>query len=89
MTERVTTASNTADWATHHTTGDATMFYRIANADVLGTETGQQWEGLFTAQEVEQIREKYYSHNNLTDLLVAEPACNNCDDCQLRGVCNK
>ena len=67
----------------------ATLFYRIANANPLGTETGAEWEGLFTAQEVEQIRERYYEHDRLTDVLIARLACNDCDDCDLSDHCNR
>lgn len=67
------------------------MFYRIALADPLDTEAGRSLalEGLFTAGEVEQIRERYYGRRDTTELILAKPACGDCDDCQFAEMCSR
>jgi hypothetical protein len=68
------------------------MFYRMIVTDPLDkeAETGTQVEGLFTAAEIEQIRERYYGLDWTTGLILARPACGNCEDCERAGkYCNR
>ena len=65
------------------------MFYRLLVVDPLDTEAETEVERLFTADEIEQIRERYYRVDQLTNILAARPACNDCSDCDRGDICNK
>ena len=67
------------------------MFYRLLLTDPLDTEAegGLALEGLFTAGEVEQIRERYYGRRDTTELILARPACGNCETCEHARLCNR
>jgi hypothetical protein len=63
------------------------MYYRMRLADPLDTEAGRVVEGLFTADEIEAIRERFYGLECATDLILADPVCGQCDTCSFRNQC--
>ena len=67
------------------------MFYRMILGDPLDTEgeSGREVEGLFTAEEIEAVRERYCSLPQTTGVIFARPACGNCDDCSHGEICNR
>lgn len=64
-------------------------FYRLRVSDPLDTHKGRDAEGLFTADEVETIRQRWYDVDGITDVLVATPVCNDCYNCQHGRICNR
>ncbi len=67
------------------------MFYRMILADPLDTEgeSGRVVEGLFTAEEIEAVRERYYDLPQTTGVIFARCACGNCDECEHGDICNR